>query len=151
MTSQWFLWNVIDIQKALYFMESTIADRALYPFLFSIYPSSFYPEIYQHHPVLSSLWKNTILHSSVKGAQKRIMRASLIATVVVLAGLISLFFLVEDSHLLPNQNRLSPLLGGMVVRYSWRDTLISQCWKCKRNRIYRRVGLDDIFDHLCRV
>ena len=148
MTSQWFLCNVIAIHKPLYFIGSQIADRALYPFLFSIYSSAFYPENYQY-PVLSGLWKNTVLHSSVKGAQKRITSASLIVTVVVLAGLISFF--VEDLHLLPNQNRLSPLLGGMVVRFSWRDTLISQCWKRKRKRIYRRVRPDDIFDHLCRV
>ena len=115
MTSQWFLCNVIAIHKPLYFIGSQIADRALYPFLFSIYSSAFYPENYQY-PVLSGLWKNTVLHSSVKGAQKRITSASLIVTVVVLAGLISFF--VEDLHLLPNQNRLSPLLGGMVVRYS---------------------------------
>ena len=69
---------------------------------------------------------------------------------VILAGLTSFF--VEDLDLLPNQNRLSPLLGGMVVRYSWCDTLISQCWKRKRKRISCHVRPDDsIFDHLYSV
>ena len=98
MTSQWFLYNVSAIHKHLYFIGSQIADRALYPFLFSIYSSAFYPENYQY-PILSNLWKNTVLHSSLKGTQKRMMSTSLIAIVVVLACLISFF--VEDLHLLP--------------------------------------------------
>jgi hypothetical protein len=69
--------------------------------------------------------------------------------VFVLAGLIS--FVIKDLNLLPNHNRLSPLLGGMVVRYNWRDTLISQCWKRKRKRRFRQATLDEVFAHLCRV
>ena len=201
MTSQWFIYYVIDIHRALYAIGSIIKVRALYIFLHFIYALAFYPENYIYTDS-SGLWENTFLPShgmngtenyfgatvrlsryewygiflcilskvvpkctkiisvlpcdclvhlvsNFKQMHKTISKVSLITTVFVLAGLIS--FVVEDLNLLPNSHTLSPLLGGMVVRYSWRDILISQCWKRKRKRIRRMATSNDIFAHLCRV
>ena len=147
MTTQWFLYNVMAIHKSLHEIGSHITDRALYPFIFAIYSSAFYPENYQT-PILSGLWENTVLSTSIKGAQTRITIASLIYIPFALAGLIS--FIVEDLYLLPNQKRLQPLMGGKVVHYSWRDTLISHCRKRKRQKNHR-IRVDEILCHLCRV
>ena len=89
------------IHKSLHEIGSHITDRALYPFIFAIYSSAFYPENYQT-TILSGLWENTVLSSSIKGAQKRITIASLIYIPFALAGLISFF--VEDLNVLPNQD-----------------------------------------------
>ena len=124
----WFVSCFIDFNKTLSFVGSVITDRALRTFISSIYFTAFHPQNYTNHVTLSYWWDTilfTSIHSTIKRAKHRIKFASLIGTVFVLAGLTS--FVVEDLNLLPNHNRLSPLLGGMVVRYNWHDTLISQC------------------------
>ena len=148
----WFVSCFIDSNKILSFAGSVITDRALRTFISSIYFTAFHPQNYNNH-VTFSYWWDTILftsiHSTIKRAKHRIKFASLIGTVFVLAGLTS--FVVEDLNLLPNHNRLSPLLGGMVVRNNWRDTLISQCWKRKKKRRSRLATSADVFAYLCRV
>ncbi len=147
-----FLFSVIDFHTSIHFAGSVLSDRALGAFLSSIYLTAFCPQNYKNHVSIGSLWDTvffTSLYATIKRAHHRIKFVSLIGTVFVLAGLIS--FVVEDLNLWPNPNRLSPLLGGMVVRYDWRDTLIRQCWKRTRKRKFRRATADDVFNYLCRV
>ena len=112
MTSRWFLSDITAIHESLHWTGSHITDRALYPFIFSIFTSVFHPESFSN-PIYLRLWRNTLFCTSIQEARTRIIQASLIIPVFVLAGLISL--IVEDLDLLPHQRRLSPLLGGSVV------------------------------------
>ena len=147
MTSRWFLSNITAIHESLHWTGSHITDRALYPFIFSIFTSVFHPESFSN-PIYLRLWRNTLFFTSIQEARKRIIQASLIIPVFVLAGLISL--IVEDLDLLPHQRRLSPLLGGSVVQYGWRNP-IHQSGTSNRRRVYRRVSALEILEHLCRI
>ena len=144
-----FLCIAKDMHNVLYYIESIINDMALHQFIISTITSAFNPDP-GHLKIWSSFGKRSILYSTIEATRKRVAAVSLVGTVFVLAGFISFF--VEDLSLFPNHHRLSPLMGGMVVRYDWRDTLIRQCWKRRRKRRRRRlVCPDKIFDHLCRV
>ena len=143
-----FLYIAKDMHNVLYYIGSIINDMALHQFIISIITSAYNPDP-GHLKLWSSLGKQSILYSTIEATRKRVAAVSLVGTVFVLAGFISFF--VEDLCLFPNHHRLSPLMGGMVVRYDWRDTLIRQCWKRRRKRRRRLVRPDEIFDHLCRV
>ena len=147
MTSRWFLSNITAIHESLHWTGSHITDRALYPFIFSIFTSVFHPNSFSN-PICLRLWRNTLFFTSIQEARKRIIQASLIIPVFVLAGLISL--IVEDLDLLPHQRRLSPLLGGSVVQYGWRDP-IHQSGTRNRRRVYRSISALEILEHQCRI